>query len=232
VKASWGTFGETTYTGSSNINVNFFGNKTTEGVPVVGNIIGTGWSTMNGYNKNFGRGNASGYLYYYFNIWRKANPPFQTTIPIKFTAHGEGSVSSIAPCKEPNPYAHGSFLASVVVGVYGSALPVYFPSQDFQIKWEGGPKEAKFDRTVILDLPVNDSRQPYQVQVSGYANAYSPGVTTLNVKNDCSVVKVNVYTPIISFDQETFNKKYGSKSFTLSNYYTLVFSPNLNIPVQ
>jgi hypothetical protein len=233
VTANWGTWGNTTYSGSSNITVNFSG-KAADGTAVVGNIVGTGWSSMNGYNKNFARGNASGYLYYYFNIKKKDNvtSPFSTTIPILFSARGEGSVGP-CPQQQGYPYSHGSFNAYVVVGMYGTAL--YFPRDLFQIKWEGGPKQAFFDRTVTLDLAVNDPRQPYQVQVAGIAYAYSPGVTTLNVKDDCSVVNVNVYTRIPSFDQNTFNTKcaqQGKTPFTLSEYYRLEFSPNLNIPVQ
>jgi hypothetical protein len=232
VTAPWGTLGSTTYSGSSNITVNFSG-KAADGATVIGNIVGTGWSSMNGYNKNFARGNASGYLYYYFNIKKKDNvtPPFPTSIPILFSARGEGS---IGPCPQQQgyPYSHGSFNAYVVVGMYGTALPTYFPKDLFQIKWEGGPKQAFFDRTVTLDLAVNDTRQPYQVQVAGIAYAYSPGVTTLNVKDDCSVVNVNVYTRIPSFDQNTFNTKCAQQRktpFPLSQYYEFKFSPNLNI---
>jgi len=99
---------------------------------------------MNGYNKNFARGNASGYLYYYFNIRRRiCHPPFSTTI--QFYSQLAGKVRLGRVPAAGIPYSHGSFNAYVVVGMYGTA---YISPGPFPNKVGGGPKQAFFDRTL------------------------------------------------------------------------------------
>lgn len=220
VVADWGTWGKTTYSASSKINYFKFPELAPDGVLLGGKIDGVGTSYMNGYSKNAARGGAGGNLKYYFNIVRVASPPFpMPTIPILFTAVGKGSVEK----------GHGIISASATVGVWGSALPTYFPSNLFRIVYEGKPYKAGFgdnpdtgQKSVTLDLPVNNPRQPYQVQIASNAVAYSPSVTTLNIKDDSSTVSVYVDS-IIRFDQTAFDKKYGSKSFPLGTCYKLEY---------
>ena len=222
VVANWGTLGKTTYYAQSTISSFKFPQLATDGSGSVvgGRIDGVGRSYMNGYSKNAARGSAGGNLKYYFNIVRANNPPFSIpTIPILFTARGIGSIDM----------GHGRIDASVVLGVWGAALPSYFPSNLFKIGYEGKPYKAWFGdsantgRSVTVDLPVNAPQQPYQVQISGNALAYSPSVTTLNIKDDWSTVSVYVDS-IISFDQATFNARctqQGKTSFNLSDCYRL-----------
>lgn len=232
---NWGT-DTTTYAASGTAGLKFV-ELDQNGIPsAVGKITGNLVSSFNGYNKNNALAGTWAYFWYYFNIVRKvgSNPPFlPSTIPIKFTARGKGSVDQ----------GYGYFDIYVVVGMYGTALPTYFPRDLFRITHGGkGAYAACFGKdpntcsqTIALDLPVNDPRQPYQVQLA--ATSPFPGATTpydsgWHISNNVSRVSVYVDNPIVSLDQATFNTKcaqQGKTPFALSSYYKLVFSPNLNI---
>ena len=223
VVADWGAWGKTTYIASSNI-ISFKFVDPADGM--IGKFEGRASSSMGGYSKNFARAIAGVNLFYYFNIVRLGNPPFPIgTIPILFTARGEGKVEA----------GYGTFgVAAFVSNVPGTG----FPSNLFKIGGSGKPYAAwigdnpNTGRSVTLDLPVNDPRYPYRVQVSGNAVASSPSLTTLNITNDVSTVSVSVYGTIIRLDQATFNTRCTLQNppkqpFTLSDYYRLEFSPNV-----
>ncbi len=197
VVAYFGYLGSTTYNASSNITLKFDGT-----------IEAHSSSSMDGYNRNFARAHTQGDFWYYFNTVQVGSPPWvPATIPVTIIARAAGSVER----------GYGGFGASVFVS--GN---VGFPSDLFKIEWQGGPHSASFDQSVTLDLAINNQ---YQVHLSAVANALCPGVTTPDVNELC--VGSVFLDPIIRFDQEAFDARYGSNSFRLSDYYKLEFSPNL-----
>jgi hypothetical protein len=232
----------TTYSASGTTGLKFV-ELDPNGVPsIVGKITGNVVSSMNGYNKNNAQAGIYAYFWYYFTIVRVSNPLFPIpTIPIKFTARGKGSVEQ----------GHGYFDVNVDVGMYGTVLPTSFPKDLFKITagptGKAAPYAACFggdpntcSQTWTLDLPVNDPRQPYQVRLAatspwpGATTPYNTDKTGWYVTNNESRVLVYVDNPIISFDQNTFNTRCTQQGKqppfpSLSDYYRLQFSPNLNI---
>lgn len=231
----WGTLGSTTYSASGTTSIKFV--ELGGGVPVIGKITGKVVSSFDGYAKNNSMAGIYSYFWYYFNIVRGGNLPWvPPTLPILFTARGKGYVEA----------GRGAFDVYAVMGMYGTVLPTSFPKDLFRITTGQTGKVAPYaacfggdpntcQKSVTLDLPVNDPRQPYLVQIaatSPWPGATTPYSTGLNVSNNVSSVTVYVDNPILSFDQNTFNTKcaqQGKTPFTLSDYYRLEFSPNLNI---
>ncbi len=150
-------------------------------------------------------------LKFFFRVVQVANPSWQPlSIPILFKANGRGEISR----------GYGMFDASAIVQGYQG-----FPSNLFYIHWEGHSNIASFGQLVTLDLLINEQ---YPVLLSAGASAYAAG----NFE-DTKESSVYAYVdPVIAFDQATFNAtcaQQGKQSFTLSDYYTLEFSPNVNL---
>ena len=188
------------YTADGEISVSF---GTNAPVAITGQAFAT---TSQLYAKAYATAGAN--LRFYFRIVQVGNPPWQPlSIPILFEASGRGEVSR----------GYGIFDATAFVGY----VPAGFPSNLFKITWEGGPHNASFGQPVTLDLPINDQ---YLVLLAATAAAGS--AFTLNNESN---VSVRIDDPIISFDQATFDARYGSTSFPLSDYYRLEFSSNVNL---
>lgn len=169
-------------------------------------ITGQAFTSVTGVTPLQAYATAGANLQFYFRVVQVANPPWQPpSIPTLFAASGHGEVSK----------GYGMFDVTASVPGYQG-----FPSNLFQIHWEGGPHSASFSQSVTLDLGINNQ---YQVLLAATGWADS----AFNLNNESNVyVYVN---PIIRFDQATFNAEYPQNSFPLSDYYRLEFSPNLNV---
>jgi hypothetical protein len=236
----WGGGKTVTMSASGTVGVRFV--ELAGGVPsVLGKLTGNAVTSFDGwtYGQNNANAGVYGYFWYYFNIVRGgtkgSNPPWvPPTIPILFTARGKASVEQ----------GRGYFDVYAVVGMYGTVLPTSFPKDLFRITPTGKPAPYTVcfggdpnncQKSVTLDLPVNNSAQPYQVQLTAgmpFPGTMTPYQTGWQVSKNVSKASVYVDSSIPSLDQATFNTKcaqQGKTPFALSDYYKLVVSPNLSI---
>ena len=160
---------------------------------------------------------------FYWRLTLGADAPFMpTTVPVRFSAFGEGSISG-------SGYEYGGQVkAETGLQWPGFALTQF--SFDSGEHYNFGSIARQFSGSTVLAIAPGNAIAGWvlascRVSAVGFV---IDGVTPLPLSSEatCTVTA----DPVLSFDQSAFDALYGPDAFQLSDYAQMEYSSNVPVP--